>query len=77
MLEILKSTETCGIIDFSSVPEEKNCVLGYDLYDKRAMEYLSSAVTGYLDTPVGMLNGTVLEVKTHNVLDMHACEFHD
>lgn len=70
MLEILKSTETCGIIDFSSVPEEKNCVLGYDLYDKRAMEYLSSAVTGYLDTPVGMLNGTVLEVKTHNVLDI-------
>jgi hypothetical protein len=70
MLEIVESKETCGLITIEEVLEEKNSILGYDLYDKRAMEYLSSAVTGFLDSPVGMLNGVMLEVKTHKVSDI-------
>jgi len=70
ILEILESTETYGVINIEDVPVEKNISFGYDLYDKRAMEYLSSAVTGFLNTPVGMLNGAILEAKTHKVSDI-------
>ena len=70
MLETIESTETYGIIELAAVPFEKPSIFGHDLYDQRAMKYLSDAVAGFLDSPVAMLNGKMLEAKSYKVDDI-------